>query len=104
MTRLLLETSFPSSVTDEKLIAEQIETTGNMPVEESAEVQDNAKLCYVLYLVRNEERTLALDFINSVLESERHQLMPPLHHAWLRLARMTLLIDIEDFSAALNDA
>ena len=104
MTRLLLETSFPSSVTDEKLIAEQIETTGKMPVEESAEAQDNAKLCYVLYLVRNEERTLALDFINSVLESERHQLMPPLHHAWLRLARMTLLIDIEDFSAALNEA
>lgn len=106
MKGLLIETSFPKLDNDITIAKAQIEASGELPPLQglAPAVEHDMKLWYVVYLMQhNRSREAALAIDKSVF-SDSAQDMPPIHLAWLWLARMTVFVAGADHMLALGAA
>lgn len=103
---LLIETSFPALANDIIIAKAQIEASGSLPPADglSEPVALDVRLWYVVYLMQHgRSRDAAMEIDRCVFSDVAHKL-PPLHLAWLWLARMTIFVEGADYMLALGSA
>ncbi len=106
MKPLLLESAFPTLHNDMTIAVAQIESTGQMPVTEGLEppVVLDMTMSYVLFLVKDQRTTAAMQAIEYLVYADDNDRLPLLYASWLWLARMTLMIADGQPTLALSSA
>ena len=84
----------------------QIESTGQMPATEGLEppVVLDMTMSYVLFLVKDQRTTAAMQAIEYLVYADDNDRLPLLYASWLWLARMTLMIADGQPTLALSSA
>lgn len=107
MKQLLIEVSMPMLASDLLPWKEEIERTGIIPSLASLgdmAVRHDLYLWTIEYLMLHERATEAASAIDNIVFDDNVRQLPPLHHAWLWLARMSLFINSGDYILALGSA
>ena len=106
MKGLLIETSFPQLDNDITIAKAQIEATGKMPPLQglTPEVEHDMRLWFVVYLMQHDRTREAAMEIDRMVFTDTAMHMPPMHLAWLWLARMTVFAASSDHMLALGAA
>ena len=106
MKPLLIESAFPTLRNDVTIAVAQIESTGQMPSTDGldAPLVLDMTMSYVLFLVKDQRTTAAMQAIEYLLYADDNDRLPPLYASWLWLARMTLMIGDGQPTLALSSA
>ncbi len=106
MKGLLIETSFPKLSNDISIAKAQIESSGELPPLQglAPDVEHDMRLWYVVYLMQHDRGRDAALTIDKCVFGDTAALMPPMHLAWLWLARMTVFVAGADYMLALGAA
>jgi len=103
---LLLESAFPTLHNDVTIAVAQIESTGQMPATDGldASIVLDMTMSYVLFLVKDQRDTAAMQAIEYLVYADDNDRLPLLYASWLWLARMTLMIGQGMHTLALSSA
>lgn len=106
MKPLLIESAFPTLKSDMTIAVAQIQSTGQMPRTEGLEatVVLDMTMSYVLFLVKDQRTTAAMQAIEYLVYADDSERLPVLYASWLWLARMTLMIADGQPTLALSSA
>lgn len=103
---MLLESAFPTLNNDMTIAVAQIESTGQMPTTDGLEppMVLDMTMSYVLFLVRDQRTTAAMQAIEYLVYADDNDRLPALYASWLWLARMSLMIADGSHTLALSSA
>ena len=102
----MIESAFPTLRNDVTIAVAQIESTGQMPSTDGldAPLVLDMTMSYVLFLVKDQRTTAAMQAIEYLLYADDNDRLPSLYASWLWLSRMTLMIGDGQPTLALSSA